>query len=169
MIITCFPQIFGILCCLVVTTMQFSCLRDSYWVKLSGAVTITDQWIELQSQKPLRADKDLQYVVLDLEPPFKDDMLKEGRGPDKGLGILMPDGEVINPEVEIIDEYGNSFRLVYAGSTGAFRSNQDTKYAYPKVDEFPRDRLYQKVRIRSRLPIKVTAIYWFCDSSKDWK
>ena len=140
---------------------------DSYWVKLSGALTISDQWIELQPQKPLKADKDLHYVVLDLEPPFTDDLLNKGQGPDKGRGVLMPDGEVINPEIEIFDEYGNSFKLTYHGSTGAFRSNQDTAYAYPK-DEFPRDRVYKRVRIRSRRPIKVKAIYWFCDSSKDW-
>jgi len=166
--ITCLPRICAILC-IVVTTMQVSCRRDSYWVRLSGALTIGDQWTELQAATPLKADKTYQYVVLDLEPPFKDDMLKEGRGPDKGLGILMPDGEVINPEIEIIDQYGKSFKLVYAGSTGAFLSSQDTKYAYPKVDEFPRDRLYKRIRIRSHLPIKVKGIYWFCDSSKDWK
>ncbi len=169
MIITCFPQIFGILCCLVVTTMQFSCLRDSYWVKLSGPLTIDDQWIELQAKTPLKADKTFQYVVLELEPPFKFDLLSDGRGPDKGKGILMPDGEVINPEIEVIDQNGNSFRLIYAGGTGAFRSSDDTKYGYPYPNELPRDRFYSRIRIRSHLPIKVKTIYWFCDSSKDWK
>ncbi len=169
MIITCFPQIFGILCCLVVTTMQFSCLRDSYWVRLSGALTIGDQWTEMQAQTPLKADKTFQYVVLELEPPFKFDLLSEGSGPNKGKGILIPGGEVINPEIEIIDQDGNSFRLIYAGGTGAFLSSDDTKYGYPYPGELPRDRSYKTVRIRSPHQIKVKAIYWFCDSSKDWK
>jgi hypothetical protein len=155
------------LCCLLITTLQLACLRNSYWVKLSDAITIGNDWIELQPKASVKADWDLQYVVLDLEPPFTDDSYKVGSGPNKGLGILMPDGEVINPEIEVVDQYGNHFSFVYAGSTGAFR-NPDTKYAYSKVDEFPRDREYKTVRIRSRRPIKVRAVYWFCNSSKDW-
>jgi hypothetical protein len=142
--------------------MEPSCRPDSYWVKLSGSQTISDQWIDLRPRQPVKPDKDLQYVVLDLEPPYKD-----SPGLKKDLGILMPDGEVINPDIEVIDQYDKTYQLVYAGSTGAF-PNPDTKYALPNGDEFPRDRLYKTVRIRSPRPIKVRAIYWFCDSVKDW-
>jgi hypothetical protein len=161
-------QVCSVMCCLLITTMQAACGKDSYWVKVSDDLTISDKWVDLQPRQPLKADKDLQYIVLDLKPPFRDDIRREGRGPDKGLGILMPDGEVINPEMEIIDQNGRAYKLVYAGSTGAFLSNQDTKYALANGDEFPRDQLYKRVRIRSARPIEVRAIYWFCDSIKDW-
>ncbi len=167
MLITFILRISSVFCFALLIMIQNSCL-DSYWVKLSGNLTISDQWIELQPQTPLKADKTFQWVVLDLELPFKDDWNSEGRGPDKGAGILMPDGEVINPEIEVIDQYGNSFKLVYHGATGAFGSSEAPFYGYPKIDEFPRDRQYKTVRIRSRRPIRVKAIYWFCDSSKDW-
>ena len=36
---------FGVLLCFAVTFVNTACLRDSYEVKLSGPVTITDQWI----------------------------------------------------------------------------------------------------------------------------
>jgi hypothetical protein len=163
-------SVFGVSCCLVAILMQSSCQGDSYWVKLSGAVTITGQWIELQPKTPLKADKTYQYVLLDLEPPFKDDWNSEGRGPDKGAGILMPDGEAINPEIEVLDQNGNVFNLIYHGATGGpfLTSSEAPKYGYPKLAEFPRDRMYKTVRIRSRRPINVKAIYWFNDSSKDW-
>src|SRR5258708_1485009 len=152
-----FPlRLSGVFCCLLIMTIEPSCYSDSYWVKLSGSQTISVQWIELQPRQPQKPEKDVQYIVLALEPPFRDDIRREGNGPDKGLGILMPDGEVINPEIEIADQDGKADRLVYAGSTGAFL-NQDTKYALPNGEEFPRDRVYKSLRVRSPRAIKVKA------------
>ena len=143
--------------------MEPSCLRDSYEVKLSGPVSIADEWVEFHPQPLLRAEKDSQMVVLDLEAPFKDDFYGEGNGPSKGSGILMPDGDVINPEIQVIDQYGNVFSLVYAGSRRTFRP----VYSLPHPNKWPRDREYATVRIRSRKPIKCKAIYWYCESAKD--
>ena len=158
-----FPwRVSGLFCCFLVFAMVPSCRSDSYWVKLSGPQTISDQWIDLGPRQPLRVDKDRQYIVLDLELPFRD-----SPGLKKDLGILMPDGDVINPDVELMDQDNKTYQLVYAGSTGAF-PNPDTKYALPKGADFPRDRVYKTVRIRSPRPIKVKAIYWFCDSVRDW-
>lgn len=152
-----------VLLCGVAMLMEPSCLRDSYRVKLSGAVTLGDQWVEFRPKSPLKADKTFQWVLLDLEDPFKVDFYGEGKGPLKGKGILMPEGDVINPDVEVVDENGNTFTLVYGGSKGG------PIYGHPYPGELPRDREYKSVRIRSPRPIKCKAIYWFCDSSKDWK
>ena len=137
------------------------CMRDSYQVKLSGPVEIHNEWVEFMPKEPLKVDKTFQWVVLELEPPLRNDIYKEGKGPASG-GILMPDGEVINPEIEVIDQYGNKFSLVWRGGFGF-------KPGYRPQGEYPRDREYTKVRIRSARPIKCKSIYWFCDSSKDWK
>src|SRR6266487_5580698 len=143
--------------------MHSSCIRFSYDVKLSGPVEITDQWVEFRAKLPLKADKTFQWILLDLAAPFKDDMYSEGKGPLKGKGILMPEGDVINPDLEVIDQYGNAFQLIYAGSRGG------PIYGYPYPNELPRDREYKSVRIRSPKPITCKAIYWYCESSKDWK
>jgi hypothetical protein len=124
---------------------------------------VTNQWIELHPKPSLRADKDNQLVVLELEPPLKDDFYREGKGPNKGQGILMPDGEVINPEMEVIDQYGNTFNLVYAGARRTFWP----AYNLPHPNAWPRDREYRVVKIRSPRPIKIKAIYWFCESNND--
>jgi hypothetical protein len=144
--------------------MPFSCQQpDSYEIKISGPITIGEEWIEIHPDSPLKAEKTYQWVYLDLEPPFKGDLYNEGKGPNKGKGILMPDGEVINPQIEVIDQYGNTFKLVFGGGIGL-----KPRYKVPSPNELPRDREYTTVRIRSPRPIKCKAIFWFCDSSKDW-
>lgn len=161
-------RIFMILCCTVTVLIQSSCLRDSYLVKISGAVTIGDQWVECRPDSPLKAEKDFQLVLLDLEPPLKDDFYSEGKGLDKGKGILTPEGNVVNPEVELTDKFGNTFSLVYRGATGIVGSKENPLYGLPP-DELPRDREYTLIRLKSARPIKCSAIYWFCESGKDWK
>lgn len=136
-------------------------MRSSYSIKLSGPVTVTSDWTELKAEKPLKADKDIQWVLLELEAPFQEN---SRLGPDSKGGILTPDGKVVNPEIEVVDQYGNTFSLIWSGTRGG---GSGYHLAYPK--EFPRDREYKMVRIRSSRPIKCKAIYWFCDSSKDWK
>ncbi len=155
----------GVLLCAAVMLMEPSCLRDSYEVKLSDPITINDQWIELKPEASLKADKDSQMVVLDLEPPLKYDFYKEGKEPNAGKGILMPDGEVINPEIEVIDQYGNSFKLIWRGARKTF----SPIYSLPYPNKFPRDREYTTVKIHSARPIKCKAIYWFCESNQDMK
>jgi len=152
------------LLCAGAMLMPLSCQKaDSYEIKISGPVTIGEEWIEIEPASPLKAEKDLQMIFLELEPPLKGDVYNEGKEPNKGKGILMPDGEVINPEIEVLDQYGNKFKLVYSGGIG-FKPTYDLPYP----DKWPRDREYKTIRIRSPKPIKCKAIYWFCESRKDW-
>jgi hypothetical protein len=152
--------------CFLFTTLlsEVSCLRHSYEIKLSGPVDIGDQWVELRGDSPLKAEQDYQWVRLDLEQPLKDDTYNEGRGQNKGKGILMPDGDVINPEIELVDDHGSIYKLLYHGSRFG-----GPVYGLSNANALPRDRQYNMVRIRSTRPIKCKAVYWFCESSKDWK
>jgi hypothetical protein len=134
-------------------------------VQLSGPVTISSEWIELHPPSGLKAEKTFQWVQLELEPPFKDDFYGDGKGPNKGKGILMPDGEITNPEIEVIDQYGNVFKPIWGGSEGTEFPKYDLRYP----DKLPTDREYKMVRLRSSRPIKCKAVYWYCESSKDWK
>jgi hypothetical protein len=163
MIIDVFAKAVTVLLCAGALLMPFCQQADSYEVKISGPISIGEDWIEFHPLSPLKAEKTYQYVYLDLEPPLKDDLYQEGKEPNKGKGILMPDGEVINPKIEVIDQSGNKFDFVYSGSIGL-----KPTYKVPSPNELPRDREYKTVRIRSPRPIKVKAIFWFCDSKKDW-
>ena len=149
---------------------QVCCLRDSYSVKLSGPITLGENWVEFNPKPALKPDKDWQEVGLELEQPFNDDFFNEGNGPNKGKGILMPDKDVINPEIEVVDQYGNAFTLVYVGAFVPGSGKGGTvRYARPYPDKFPADREYKTVRIRSPRPITLKAIYWLCQSRKDMK
>ena len=147
---------------------QFSCRRESRLVKISEAASIEDQWTEFRPSPPLRIEKDWGTILLDLEPPFKDDFYIGGQGPEKGKGILMPGGEVINPEIELTDEYNNTFHLVWEGSRRVVASNGSPIYG-PSKGELPRDREYTTIRMRSNIVLKCRAIYWLDESGKDWK
>jgi len=137
-------------------------VQESYRTTLSGATVITEHWIELRPKRPLSADHTFQWVELELEPPLRNDLFNEGIGPHSGKGILMPDHEIVNPEIEVIDEQGNAYAFVYKGA------RDGPIYGYPQLDKLPRDRRYTMVRLRSSKPIRCNAIYWDCESSRDW-
>ena len=132
-------------------------------------MTLDEAWVEFHSDTYLKADNDLQEVGLELEQPFNDDFFSKGKGPNKGKGILMPEGDVINPEIEVIDQYGNVFALVYGGAFVPGNGKGGTViYDRPYPLKFLRDREYVSVRIRSPRLIKCKAIYWISESVKDW-
>ena len=110
-------QILVVLLIIFVGCIEGSCMRDSYEIKLSGPITIDANWTEFRPQGALKADKDIQWVLLELEPPFKDN---SSLGPGTKGGVLMPDGEVENPEIEVVDQYGNAFKFVWSGTMGGF-------------------------------------------------
>jgi hypothetical protein len=158
-------KVFGLgLCVAAAAAALPSCSGDSYWTRISGPVVIEGEWLELRPESPLKAEKTFQWVAIELEPPFKDDLNREGSGPESGRGILTPEGETINPRVEVLDQHGNSFALVNMGS-----SRGRPVYGYDQSGKLPSDREYTVVRLRSAKPIKSKAIYWYCESSKDWK
>jgi hypothetical protein len=145
-------------------------LKHSYSVKISGPLTLDERWSEFHQEKGLKADKDWQEIGLKLEQPYSFDFFGKGTGSNKGQGILMPDGDVINPEIEVIDQFGNVFSLVFSGARVSGSGKGGTVlYHKPYPQKFPRDRVYETVRIRSPRQISCKAIYWFCMSRRDMK
>ena len=138
-------------------------MKDSYWIKLSDSITIGSDWTELRPSPPLNADKDIESIALQLEPPFEDGE-QPAAGKSTGFGIRLPDDRIINPDIEVVDDQGTTYHLVHAGS-----KNRASLYGLPYPREWPRDRRYVTVRMRSSEQIRCKAIYWFADSSKDWK
>lgn len=128
--------------------------RKSFELKLSGPLVVQDQWIEIRPQQSFTAERDRQFIVLELEPPFSYDFYRQGRGPNAGEGILMPDKGVLNPEIKVVDEQGNNLDLVYRGARRTFWP----AYGLPYPQEFPKDPKYKHVRLRSEQPISVKAV-----------
>jgi len=149
---------YRVLLCAGLMIIVSSCFPGSY-TKLSSSVTISDEWVKLSPSVPLKAEKRVEWVLLELEPPFRNAEYGEGNGPDRGNGIWTPSGDVINPEIQVIDQDGNTFNFVYRGTRGT-----SPIYGYSNPEDLPRDREYKTVRIRSPKPIKCKAIYWFGES-----
>lgn len=148
--------------------IQNSCLFHSYSIKVSGAITINENWSDIELKNPITQDKDPQYVYgqflqLVLEEPYKNDIYIDGKGPNRGGGILMPDGDVINPDIEMIDEKGNKYPLKYAGARRTFQP------IYKFQGGMPSDVRFVRVQLKSAKPIKCKSIYWVCESYKDLK
>src|SRR5690349_12961754 len=140
-------KVYGALFCVGVLLVMSSCKGESY-TEVSGSVTIGDEWVTLSPGETLRVEKNYEWVLLKLDAPFKN------ADPTVGNGILMPDGEVINPEIQLTDQYGKTVSFVYRGARG----DDSPIYGYPYPNELPRDAEYKTVRIRSPRPIRCKAI-----------
>lgn len=119
--------------------------------EVSGPVTITMDWVEITPKKPLRAERQIQYLTLDMAEAFT---------PDYKLGgMRFADGAIAIPEVELIDQSGRTYSLNHSG--------MNEKGIVFFMPDLPKDRLYSVVRIRSDKPIKVSRIYWRCYNQWD--
>ena len=127
-------------------------------VVLERNFLISSEWKEIETKNLIKIDKDKHYIEILLEPPFEADTPKGG--------IKSPSGEIINPEIKLIDEDGKEYLLSYAGSR-SYKSNQYANYRCK--EDFPVIKKYEKVLIRSDLPIKAKEINWAGYNIKDLK
>ena len=118
--------------------------------ELSGPVTISSDWVEFTPKEPLRVERQIQQVVLDL-----DNSVKVERG---GWGLVLPDGSVVTPEVQLIDQDGRAYNLDHpavwqSSSTGAtFR-----EFSSP---DLPKNKVYRAVRIRADKGVRCNRVLW---------
>src|SRR4051794_25909731 len=61
---------------------------------ITGQTDISSEWMEIVPKKPLRVERQIQMIVLDL-----DKSIKIGRD---GSGLVLPDGSVATPEVQLV-------------------------------------------------------------------
>jgi hypothetical protein len=130
-------------------------------------VTTSSDWLEITPTPSLKPSKQTQYITLDVEGA------KRSVNPDGSSGyeikdwskIELLDGTLISPDVQLVDEYGNTYSLRasmddYAGKGFTADFNPSTG------SNFPKDRAYRSVRIRSDKPIRCKRIIWHCHTGK---
>lgn len=121
---------------------------------IAGATVITSEWLEIKADPALKVSGKTPLVILKLET---DDYL-----PDfASQKLRYPDGTLRAPNVQLIDEQGNTFvlHLLMAQHWDRSGSNKMGGAGFGAAD-LPRDRSYSKLRIRSELPIKCSRIIW---------
>ncbi len=146
----------GVIFLLIAGFVSYIIFTWSSEKELANNLSASQQWQEIVPSKPLRLEKCNQYVAIkkgqgDVEDVFS---IKEW---DK---IKLFNGEVVKPEIEIIDEHNN----IYSLETTMLQ--RDVIGFSPKdTIGFPKHRVYKKVRIRSDKPFHCMMI-WLCTRCK---
>ena len=148
----------GFLVLLYAGYIVYSLLTRQIDREIAGNLSISSEWVEITPRPPLKARNRTQTVILYIDG-YKRDIA------DTRSQIIMPDGTVLNPEVEVIDEYGKVYPLRIgqwlSGGVGFSRDSDPGSNS-----RFPQDRTYSKVRIRSAQPFKVVKVFWECYEPK---
>jgi hypothetical protein len=125
-------------------------------VVLAEGITITSEWMEVGGRSSLEIKKENHYVSILLMPPFDADPYARG--------IKTPEGKIINPEVLLLDQNGNEYQMMFAGSR---RSENDVFVNYRSESGLPPGKVFKSVRLRSTEPLPVKQILWSGYDTKD--
>ncbi len=125
---------------------------------MEDSFLLASEWKEIDIQDLVKIEKEINYISILLEPPYK--AITEGGR----RGIKVPGGEIINPEIKIIDEDGKEYLLTYGGSR---YSGYDEYANYRYQTNLPTNTKYKKVLVRSNIPIKAQKIIWISYNARD--
>jgi len=132
-------------------------LPKRIYLKLATNLGVSSEWIEITPQKPLTAKKTCNEIFLSIEGYLftLDDPFRP---------IKMPDGTVVNLEIQMIDQDGIVYPLRFTSRVGSSMGFSGVRSA--KHDKSVRNRVYIKVRIRSDEPVTLSSVYWVCGDMK---
>ena len=142
-------------------------------------IRVTQEWTEVDISPALRPTKRVQEINLRIHN-FKTDLRPHS------FKITLRNGTVIEPEIELYDEYGGKFEMHHSGfvrknyddivfspgrptdnkpeSRGSgFMVTDDGDIVYSPSKEVTKlfsDRTYTKLRIRSDIPFTCNQVYW---------
>jgi hypothetical protein len=114
---------------------------------IKGETTLTPEWTEITLQTPLKPERDVQVIMLYLEEPYIGDF--------EAKAVRLPDGTLVQPEVQLLDTAGNTYALKYYGFFGR-------KLIMFTLPDQLMGRDYRTVRIRSDTRIRCQEIIWRC-------
>jgi len=116
---------------------------------IAGPTTITSQWLEIAPKSPLRVERQRHMVVLELDKSIQTE--------PGGSGLVLPDGSIVRPQIELFDKDGETYEL---NDPSLFLSNTGEILAYFSGSDLPKDKMYIKVRIRSDSPVRCNRVFW---------
>ena len=111
-------------------------------------LNVSSEWTEIPVDPPLQTRRQVTELVMTI-PDYKNNR----RGVSE---ITLPDGRMVQPQIEVIDTEGNIHHLKHSGF--AYTGYRDLIIFTPKGG-FP-DTTYRQVRIRSDVPFTCGQISW---------
>lgn len=117
--------------------------------EIASGLSFGSDWVQILPKPPLRIQKHVQRLILIIDG----DIQRSANFPGQ---FALPDGTLIDPELEIADEMGNTQRL----ESSICNSNICCGVQLPK------DRVVTRVRIRSQNPFRCSRVIWECERLK---
>jgi hypothetical protein len=114
---------------------------------IANDIAISAEWTELLVSPPFTTKNNFQAVLLHIEGCWNS-------FPSKDADVRLANGTIINPKVEIIDEYGNTLFLKPGMSFG-IPADDCEKFMISELGfrrNLSKDRKYTTVRIASEQP-----------------
>lgn len=118
-------------------------------VTVAKGLLVAGEWTDVAIDPAVTAAKQVQSINLRIDD-FRAD--RDANGSD----IKLPDGTVVEPEIELYDEFANKVDFRHSGFV---RKTYDDVVFSPD-SELPKDRRFTKLRIRSNVPFSCGEIYW---------
>jgi hypothetical protein len=134
---------------------------------ISGRITASSEWTEIAPDKPLKSEREINAVMFNFETPLNEKDVITGNDV-KRWGIRFPNGKVILPEVELIDQNGKTYPLSvsFFGTKAIGFGMRDPQ---THLETLPRDKTYRAVRIRSDERVIFSRVYWYSYNLSDRK
>lgn len=135
--------------CMVLITSLTLCGDQRRFIDrtIKGDTTLTPEWIEITLDKPLKPERDVQVIMLYLEEPYVGDF--------EAKAVRLPDGTLVQPEVQLIDTAGRTYSLKFWGFFGR-------KLILFTLSGELMGREYSSVRVRSDKSFRSKEIIWRC-------
>lgn len=116
---------------------------------IANRLLVTPKWTDVAIDPALTPTKQIQNINLRIND-FKADRNSNS------FDIKLPDGTIVQPEMELYDEFGNKFEFHHSGF--AMKTHDDV--AFSPRPKLPRNSRFTKLRIRSNVQFSCENIYW---------
>jgi len=127
--------------------------------KVAGPVTISTAWVEIKPQEPLRPDRKVQYVIINIAEPMISG--------NPALEPTKEDGTKVRLEVQLVDQNGYTYNLNEPAGDGKAEIARglgiDGSARLPKGTVFP------VVRLRANTTVQCSSIIWQAYDPRDFK
>jgi hypothetical protein len=126
--------------------------------KIAENTQITREWLEITPKKPLKANRQVQKVLLSIKDYEEtiSDSLEE---------IELENGTIIKPEIEIIDENGKIYHLKKSSRLQSSEFGMLIGFSLDEekhqLESLPQNLTYRSIRIRSDKPFYCKKIIWY--------
>ena len=119
-----------------------------------GPLDLSSQWVQIRPDRPLQPLKEAQELILVVD---SSQLLSTNNSIDQ---VLLRDGSVVNPEIQLLDLDGNAF------NAKVIKAPTPSRYENAIIGMSPGERSYAQVRIRSDKPLHLSRVVWHCWNGK---